>query len=157
MLGQVEFPLTNSQMLDFFLDKSYTDYFTFQTVINELVSTSLVMSESVHNSSHYTLTEHGVNTLHFFGNNIPQAIREEMDTFLKENHVKLRNESGITADYYKAGNNDYIVRCQIKEGNSLLYAVEISVPSEEQAIRVCSNWSRSNQDVYMETIKYLFK
>ena len=61
MLNQVQFPLTNSQMLSFFLDHEYTDYFTFQQAVNELVSAGLILSETRHHSSHYTITESGDN------------------------------------------------------------------------------------------------
>ena len=156
MLNQVQFPLTNSQMLGFFLDHEYTDYFTFQQAVNELVDTGLIVSESLHNSSHYTITESGEETISYFSSNISQAIISEIDTFLQENQVKLRNESGITSEYYKSG-HEYMVRCQVKEGRNLLFAVEISVPNKEQAIAVCNNWSRSSQDMYTYAVKSLFK
>lgn len=156
MLGQVKFPLTNSQMLEFFLDNNYTDYFTFQTVVSELVQNGLIQSESILNSSHYTLTESGEETLHFFGNTISSQIRSEIDTFLNENKVKLRKESGVTADYHRQGEG-YLVRCQIKEGDDILFCVEISVPTEQQALTVCSNWSRTSQDLYSTAVNSLFK
>ena len=156
MLNQVQFPLTNSQMLGFFLDKEYTDYFTFQQAINELAAAGLVSSESLHNASHYSITESGKETLSYFSSTVSQAIILDIDTFLKNNQVKLRNESGITAEYYKSG-QEYIVRCQVKEGRNLLFAVGISVPNKEQAIAVCNNWSRSSQDMYTYAVKSLFK
>ena len=36
MLNKVNFPLTNSQLTQFFLDKEYTTYFTLQQVLSEL-------------------------------------------------------------------------------------------------------------------------
>ncbi|MFR8464032.1 MAG: DUF4364 family protein, partial [Lachnospira eligens] len=37
MLSKVNFPLSNTQLSSFMLDKQYTDYFTFQETINSLV------------------------------------------------------------------------------------------------------------------------
>ena len=37
MLDHVNFPLTNSQLTDFFLDHEYTTYFTLQQALNELL------------------------------------------------------------------------------------------------------------------------
>ena len=42
MLKRVNFPLTNAQMSEFFLDKDYTDYFTFQEVLNDLLEANLI-------------------------------------------------------------------------------------------------------------------
>ena len=50
MLDHVNFPLTNSQLTDFFLDHEYTTYFTLQQALNELKEAGLIRMESTHNS-----------------------------------------------------------------------------------------------------------
>ena len=70
MLDHVNFPLTNSQLTDFFLDHEYTTYFTLQQALNELKEAGLIRMESTHNSSRYEITKEGDDTLSFFGNNI---------------------------------------------------------------------------------------
>ena len=42
MLEQVEYPLTNSQITEFILDKEYTYYFTVQQALSEMVESGLV-------------------------------------------------------------------------------------------------------------------
>lgn len=37
MLEHIDFPLSNAQISDFFLDREYTDYFTIQQVIHDLM------------------------------------------------------------------------------------------------------------------------
>ena len=56
MLAHVNFPLTNSQLTDFFLDHEYTTYFTLQQALNELREAGLLKMESIHNSSRYEIT-----------------------------------------------------------------------------------------------------
>ena len=41
MLHQVNFPLTNAQLSNFFLDREYTTYFTLQQALNELLDAGL--------------------------------------------------------------------------------------------------------------------
>lgn len=36
LLSKVDIPLSNAQIVQFFLDKEYTDYFTIQQVISDL-------------------------------------------------------------------------------------------------------------------------
>lgn len=57
LLKKVNYPLSNGQMSEFFVSKSYTDYFTFQMVINELLGTSLIHKETIRNTSRYELTK----------------------------------------------------------------------------------------------------
>lgn len=45
MLDKVDFPLTNTQISNFFLEQDYTDYFRVQQVISDLVDADLIHAE----------------------------------------------------------------------------------------------------------------
>ena len=66
MLSKVNFPLSNTQLSSFMLDKQYTDYFTFQETINSLVEDGFIRGYSHQSSTHYTLTKEGEETIAFF-------------------------------------------------------------------------------------------
>ena len=155
MLRQAKFPLSGSQISEFFLDKEYTTYFTLQQALNELLEAHLVKQEVIRNSSRYEITREGEETLGFFGKTISEAIVEDIDLFLKENKVRLRNEVGIVSDYYRATNQEYVVQCEVREGKQPLIKVEVSVPTKDQAEVVCDNWRESNQQIYAYIMKEL--
>ena len=46
MLDRVDFPLTNSQISEFILDKGYTDYFKLQQAISELTQARVYTCEN---------------------------------------------------------------------------------------------------------------
>ena len=120
MLHQVNFPLTNAQLSNFFLDREYTTYFTLQQALNELLDAGLVKKETMRNSSRYEITKEGEETLEFFGKNISPAIVSDMDEYLKQNRFRMRNEVGLISDFYKSTNQDYIVHCEVREGKPFL-------------------------------------
>ncbi|HIS55527.1 MAG: DUF4364 family protein [Lachnospiraceae bacterium] len=155
MLKKVNFPLSNAQMSDFFLNKEYTNYFTFQQVLNELLESNLIRVETIRNTSRYEMTKEGDEVLYYFGNKISEAIVEDMDQFLKDNKFKLRNETGIVSDYYKSTDHDYVVHCEVREGKSVLLEVNVSVPGEEQASAMCDNWKNHSQEIYAYIMKKL--
>ena len=157
MLNKVNFPLTNSQISEFFLEKNYTSYFTLQQVITELVDSHLISIETVRNSSYYHITSEGSETLGFFGNKIPGAIVDDMDIYLMENKYELSNEVGTIADYYKSTTSDYIVHCQVKEGRSTLIEINVSVPTKEEASSMCAKWKDASQEIYAFIMKSLMK
>jgi len=157
MLKQAKFPLSNSQISEFFLNKEYTTYFTLQQALNELLEAHLIRQETIRNSSRYEITREGEETLVFFGNTISDGIIEDIDTFLKENKIRLRNEVGIVADYYKSTSQDYIVECEVREGKNVLIKLEVAVPSEEQAEIMCDKWQDSNQRIYAFVMKELLR
>ena len=157
MLNKVNFPLTNTQISGFFLDKEYTTYFVFQQVISELLDSKLITSEVVRNTSYYKITDDGIETVELFTSKIPVAVIDDMDIFLIDNKYELRNQVGTLADYYKSTNQDYIVNCQIKEGQSTLIDLSISVPSEDVAENMCNNWQNTSQELYETIMKMLMK
>ena len=56
MLDKVDFPLTNTQISNFFLEQDYTDYFRVQQVLSDLEDASLIHAESTHSNTQYTIT-----------------------------------------------------------------------------------------------------
>ena len=155
MLKQVNFPLTNAQLTNFFTEHEYTTYFTLQQALNELEDAGLVHEEASHNSTRYDITREGEETLNFFGKNISTAIIEDMDQYLKENKFRLREEVGTSADYYKATGQDYIVHCEVREGKTVLIRLDLALPDKEQAEAMCSNWKEKSQEIYSFAMKTL--
>ena len=155
MLHQVNFPLTNAQLSNFFLDREYTTYFTLQKALNELLDAGLVKKETMRNSSRYEITKEGEETLEFFGKNISPAIVSDMDEYLKQNRFRMRNEVGLISDFYKSTNQDYIVHCEVREGRAPVISLDLSVPDKEQAEAMCSKWKGKNQEIYAFIMKTL--
>ena len=155
MLHQVNFPLTNAQLSNFFLDREYTTYFTLQQALNELLDAGLVKKETMRNSSRYEITKEGEETLEFFGKNISPAIVSDMDEYLKQNRFRMRNEVGLISDFYKSTNQDYIVHCEVREGKAVLVNLDISVPDKEQAEIMCNHRKDRSQEIYAYVMKSL--
>ena len=54
MLSKAGFPLSNTQISNFFLEQEYTDYFRVQEVIGDLVDANLIHAESTHSNTQYS-------------------------------------------------------------------------------------------------------
>lgn len=157
MLNKVNFPLTTNQLMDFFLSKDYTNYFTYMQVLSELEESKLVNIEIVRSNSYYKINDDGTETIELFVKKIPVSIIDDMDIFLVDNKYELRNEVSTISDYYKSTNQDFIVNCKIIEGNSTLIDMNLSVPSEDVAEMMCNNWRASSQEIYSNVMKTLMK
>ncbi len=155
MLSKLDFPLTNGQISEFILEKGYTSYFTLQQAISEMVEANFIREESTHNRTLYHLTDEGRETIQFFSNNISAAIREDIDTYMADKNYQLKNEVSIKADYYRVNSREFAVRCRIVENETSLIDLTVTLPSEDEAIRVVNNWTTKSQEVYAAVMQTL--
>lgn len=153
MLKKVEFPLTNSQISAFILEEQYTDYFTLQETLSDMVESKLLETQIIRTSTHYSLTELGSETLEYFGHQISKAIQDDVENYLKENKIQLRNENSVIADYQNNESGEFTVRLQVKEKEEFIIDLSLTVPMEQQAIVMCDNWRKKSVEIY----KYLMK
>ncbi|MGN0161662.1 MAG: DUF4364 family protein [Lachnospiraceae bacterium] len=157
MLNKVNFPLTNTQISDFMLGKDYTNYFTIQESLNDLLELQYIRTENYRNTTHYRITRSGSSTVSLLDDQIPSAIKEDIMDFLRSKKYELKNEVGTTATYYRNPSKDYTVHCQVKEGQSNLIELSLNIPTEEQADMMCSNWKECSQEIYEFIVKKLLQ
>ena len=157
MLDKVDFPLSNTQLTNFFLEHEYTDYFRVQQVISDLLDAELIRTESTHNNTHYYITAAGKETLNLLKDKISDAIELDIMNYFAKNKLELRNDNSIIADYYRTPNRDFAVRCQYRQKDTNLIDLTLSVQTKEQAEAICNNWKKQNEDVYMYLMDILMK
>lgn len=148
LLDQTRFPLTNGQISEFVAEEQYTDYFTVQETLHDMVKLGLLETETVRNSTFYTLTDSGRETLAYFGDQISSGIRRDIEEYLKKNRFELREENSVLADYVNNEGGEYAVNLQIKEKDTVLIEMNLTVPLEQQAIFICDNWKKKSAQVY---------
>mgnify|MGYP004496646929 CR=1 FL=1 len=156
MLDRVDFPLTESQISQFVLDKGYTNYFNLQIAIKELVEIDFIRPTPERNHSLYEITEQGKEAIELFEFKISDPIKLDILNYLKDQKIELRNESLISSDYYPS-NNEYIAQCSIKERNQTLLEIKIAVPTQEQAIHICDSWKEKNEEIYQYLITQVWQ
>ena len=152
MLEKVDFPLTNATVMGFFVDGSYTDYPTVLTVISVLQEDHLIDAASNRSNTSYRITEQGREMLGYFGNKISDDIKTDVDNYLKANRYELKQAANTISEFYQATNGDYAVHCCVKEKNTSLIDLTITVPDEEIADSMCGKWKAASQDIY----EYIF-
>ena len=155
MLDNLEFPMTTSQLSEFFVNKGYTSYFHLQQAINELHDARFIRGDVVRNTTNYYLTASGQEALDMFLGKIPEPIKIDIMDYFSLKKYQLRKEVDITADYYPLKKGEYMVRTQIKEKGSTLMELYLNVVSKEQAIEVCDKWSEKCESVYSKVMELL--
>ena len=99
LLAKVKMTLSLSQITQTILERAYTDYFSLQQYLNEMVDAGFVIQEKESHISWFSITDKGLETLGFFESRISLSTREELDSFIEHNWRTLRNEMEVTAEY----------------------------------------------------------
>ena len=155
MLRKVNFPLSNTQITEFMIDREYTDYFHVQEAIHDLVDAKLITVDTIRNTSQYTATNDGEKTLEYFSNEISYPIKKELDKYLRDNAFELRNESCMVADWELTKDGGYAVTCRVNEGKETIISLTVNVTSEAEAERVCEKWPDAAKEIYVDIMMKL--
>ena len=155
MLDNLDFPMTTSQLSEFFVNNGYTSYFHLQQAINELHDHDFIRGDVVRNTTNYYLTSAGKETLDMFDGKIPSPIKKDILDYFAKKKYQLRKEVDITAEYYPVKKGEYMVKTQIKEKGTILMELQLNVVSKEQAIEVCDKWAEKCDNVYSKVMELL--
>ena len=95
--------------------------------------------------------------MELFGNTLSREIRQEIDEYLQENNHEIVQRVTLISDYSKNTNGEYTATCSLMEKNVPIFELKLSVPDEEDAIRICNNWRASSDDLYAMAVKNLLR
>lgn len=154
-LRKADSPLTLTFISYFITEHGYTNYFNVQNAFSELYEEELIDYTQTYNTSYYSITEAGKETLSLFGSDLSAQIRKEISEYLKSNQIAIQNQVAVITDYTRLPSGDYLATCSIQENKQLLFETKLSVPTEQEAIRVCNNWRENNESLYAFCIKKL--
>lgn len=155
ILDKVDFPMTNGQLSNILLEKEYTDYFTIQEIISNLVDDEYIDAMTRNNAPMYQITPSGRETLSYFYDKISPAIRDDIDMYLSDHEYSMREEVSTPAEYFEVKTDDYYTRLQILEHGTAIMDISLSAGSKEAAEHICALWKQKSADIYAYIVSSL--
>ncbi len=157
LIEKIEVPLSNSEICQFAIEKNLMDYFSVQQYLSELVESGLLEMTSENNSTRYTITTDGEDTLNYFIKHISNYAKTVINTYAQENSKRIRAEYAITANYFQEMNNEYTVKCGVydSDGTTSLMEISVNVATKDQARIICRNWKNNVVDLYGSIMRTL--
>ncbi len=157
LLSQADCRLSNAQIVSFFLEKDYTDYFTVQQVLGELEEADLLLVSAEHNQTLYEMTAAGHRTLQVMRDKINPAIEEDLRSYLREHQIEIREDGALHAQYDRSVGGGYVVHCSYIVHGQVIVDLTMHASSLEQARTICNNWKARHEDVYMNLMDTLIQ
>ena len=148
MLDAASGSLSMAQISGFLLRSGGMDYFSFQEMIEEMRESGLVYTEQSYQRTLFTITKEGREALYYYRTQIPIRLEEEILTYLEENAVEIRETLTVYNDFYKSTDGNYVAVCQLRDHETKIVDLSISVSSRPQAEAVCRQWKEHYTEVY---------
>ena len=155
LLARSGFPLSNSQISDFFLEGELTDYFTAHQAISDVETAGLVQSTTNHNNTTYSLTDEGRHTLKMFREKLTPAIIRDIKKYMNAKAINMKLENSHKANYFKADRGGFVCQLKIMDEDTTTFDLTLHVSTKDQAETICNNWKARCEDVYMSVMDIL--
>lgn len=157
ILNKVKTPLPQRIIFDFVTSRGYTNYFTILSAFGDLLQAELILENNTYHMSYYSITRAGRETLESFGSSLSYDIRHEIDEYLKEKKYEIIEESSLVSDYHRTKEGTYLADCILRQGNHVLFHLELDVATEADAVNVCENWREQSETLYQQAMVQLLR
>jgi len=105
----------------------------------------------------YSINKKGRDTFKEFSYLLPDGLSKRYEEHIENNKDQVKKLVEINATVFTVGNNDYFVRCFVRDKGT--YVVDLKLPAldREDANRICKKWKENSSEIYAEIIKILHK
>ena len=133
MLSKVDMPITTNRLSFYLLKNNYTDYFTFQQGVGELLNDGWLDTSTSHGKTLYRITPEGRDALSLLSNEISEDMKRDIESYIKENKYSMHEDFSVQSKYYQYDLNQYISNLSLDENGKRLLEINITSASEEAA------------------------
>ncbi|MBQ2864804.1 MAG: DUF4364 family protein [Clostridia bacterium] len=152
LLDKMEIPLTENNIIDICTSRNnWINYMDCKEILWQLLEVGFIYKNEADNDEcRYGITVDGRNCLSHFFLRIPQSLREEISTFIKENKLNLKRSQEYVSDYVKNPDGSHTVTLKIKEPvlTSPLLEIKLKAPNRHAAITACKKWKENAANIF---------
>ena len=148
-------PATALQLLRFMVENGLMDYIALQLSTAELDEMGLLRKLPHALGALYAPSAKGYEALKLFQSRIPHSRAAEIDGIAPAWKRRFREEKQVLADWEHTPSGEYAARLRLLEGELSLLDVRVSLPTREQANRVCRRWPIAANQLYAHLMRVL--
>ncbi len=153
LLSEVGTPLSMGEIEDILLPLDILELLAITGNMTNLIDSEMLEEIEKDNKIMYSLSESGVESISALEFKLNDYHREKLDRAISIFKQEKKNKSFVKAEYTKIAKNQSIVECQINEAGMPLIKMELRVPTNEQANKICDAWNSRGVDIFQEILK----
>lgn len=159
VMEKMEIPLNENSLIDICYSRNgWINYMDCKENLASLIDVGFIYKTNDNdNEERYTITYEGRSCLSHFYYKIPEALREQITEFSKENRMHFKRSQEYVSDYYKNKDGSYICILKIKDVSvgDPIFEIKIKAPSRQSAIEACKKW-RDTAHIAYENIYEMY-
>jgi len=156
LVNRVEIPISQSQLVQFALEENYMNFYTVQEYLKEMVDIEYLDSSQDNNTTRYTITGEGLKALEIFSKHLPVHLKNRINKYVVENQNAVKQDYEVVAHhFFEQDTGEYLVKCGVYDGDTMLMEFNMSVVSREQALLICNNWKNDVGSLYSQIVNIL--
>ncbi|MCR5769410.1 MAG: DUF4364 family protein [Lachnospiraceae bacterium] len=148
MLHRVNYPISYNSLSSFLLEGDFTDYFNLQQLLGELLDDGYISKEEFHGKTLFSITESGEASFDLLSRELSPSIKADVDRFIKENNMELRDDISVRSKYYSNDIDNYTVNLFIEEAGEKIMELNVKASSTAEAEKYCTKWMQSGSRLY---------
>ncbi len=153
LLKEAHLPLSMGEIEELLLPEEIMELLSISKNLSELVETNLVNEITDGSQNLYELNPMGSESLSVFKEKINDYHKAKLDMAINVFKRKKSREKFIKAEYKKVGKDETIVECHINEMGKTLMKLELRVPTNDEAERICEAWNKRGVNIFQEILK----
>ena len=157
MLSKVDTPISTNRLSFYLLKNNYTDYFTFQQGVGELLNDKWLDTTVVHGKTLFSITPEGRDAINLLSKEISEDMKRDIEAYIKENKYSIHEDFSVQSKYYQYDLNQYISNLSLDENGKRLLDINITSSTEETAEKICNNWKKNSEEIYPMLVNMLMR
>ena len=148
LLHRVKYPISYNSLSSFLLEGDFTDYFNLQQLLGELIDDGYISKDEFHGKTLFSITGSGEDSLKLLSNELSASIKTDVDKYIKDNHMELRDDISVRSKYYMNDVDNYTVNLFIEEAGTRIMELNVRASSAAEAEKYCTKWMQSGSRLY---------
>lgn len=157
ILSKINKPITNFELLNLVQSIEEMNYFYFQQFLIDLKENRYLIEYEQEKQKYYTITMSGRETIKLTIDMLPGSVKDKVDETLKSTMRKIEDEESIYADFFPSKEDEFMLKCGIKENGKKVFEVQVFSSSRDNSIKIIENWKKNAVTIYPKIVEMLNK
>ena len=157
LFNTLNITLNEHQVVRILTNHDWANYFDIKDHLFELVETEMLSKRETPHGVFYTITPLGTDSINLFYKDIMLSVRENIDSFSKQNGDTLNREADLYSDYIMVSDTEFRVTLKILDKTQPTFELDLLVYSKDEAETLIRNWNISAKGIYQHIYTELMK